>query len=359
VLALGAACVPGGLAPTFTPMVLPSATAVSVATVSPTATASRTPTATPTPLSTFAPTMDPAAVATIAASGQSLAVAQGVDPLCLRWEDTDGDGAREWLGVYVRGGDQPELGAFILDGDEWFELVPLAEEKYGLGRYPVCDVETRDVNSDGTVEILIWGHAGEAVGLLHIYAWNGSGYGLVGTFEGPASVRMEDRDGDLLDEIVVRYPHRAGRAWEAVYTWDGYHYGWTWERYAWYYLDRPHAYASNTPEDAVISYYLALNDRDMSEAYGLLSAGTRAAAPYEAWVSDFAAVLAIEVGAVGEQSSDDHTVGCQVRTYESVDGRVFAVLRDVQWSLVKAQGGWRLQSQTALELNRREAVYYP
>jgi hypothetical protein len=288
-------------------------------------------------------------------------VEQGVEPLCLRWDDTDGDGEGEWLGVYFHEGEPSDLKAFILDGEVWYELSPLEDEKYGLGRYPACELEVRDVDADGVVEILIWGHAEEAVGLLHIYAWDGETYVLVAPFEGPVGVLMENLDGDLTDEVVLRYLHRSGRGWEAIYTWDGQNYAWTWERYVWYYLDRPHAYSTGNPEDAVISYYLALGDRDMPAAFELLSAGTRAASTYDTWVAGFSSTLDIEVGAVGELSAGEENaeVACQVRTYESIDGRVFVVLRDVQWSLIQSTAGWRLQSETSTELDRWEAVYYP
>jgi len=357
-LALAAACAPAAVEPTFTPMVLPSPTVTSVSSPLPTVTQTVVPT--PTKTATPAPTLNPDIVATAAASGQSGIAAHGVEPLCLRWEDTDGDGAREWLGVYLHEGAVPELRAFIMDGDAWYELKPLEHEKYGLGRYPICEIDVRDINTDGIVEILIWGHARESVGLLHIYAWDGSDYRLVAPFEGSAGVRVENRDGDLADEIVLRYIHRAGRVWEAVYTWDGQNYGWTWERYAWHFLDRPHAYSTGNPEDAVISYYLALGDRDMPEAYRLLSASTQAALPYEVWVAGFGSVLDVEVGAVGELSASEESaaVACQVRTYESLDGRAFIVLRDVQWTLVHAPDGWRLESETAVELDRWEVVYY-
>jgi len=356
-LALAAACSPAAVEPTYTPMALPTATPSATPTAPPTATPTPLPTATPTP----GPTLDPAAVATTAASGQADVAARGVNPLCLHLEDTDGDGVGEWLGVYLHEAALPELHAFVLDGETWHELAALEDATYGLGQYGTCELAVRDVDVDGAVEILVWGYAAESVGLLHIFSWDGSGYRLVAPFEGPAGVRMENRDGDLIDEVVLRYIHRAGRAWEAVYTWDGQNYAWTWERYVWYYLDRPHAYSTGNPEDAVISYYLALADRDMPAAYSMLSAGTRAASPYGTWAGGFAALLDVEIGAVGELASDESSaaVACQVRSFESLDGRVFVVLYDVQWALVLAPEGWRLQSATATELERREAVYYP
>ncbi|NIP35118.1 MAG: hypothetical protein GWN23_11435, partial [Gemmatimonadetes bacterium] len=158
-------------------------------------------------------------------------------------------------------------------------LPPLDEEEHGLGEYPTCELEVRDVNADGRVEILVWGHAGASTDLLHTYVWDGSTYVLLAAFEGNAGLRMENADGDLADEVVVRYDAGAGLVWEAVHTWDGANYGWTWERYAWFYLDRPHAYPTDTSEHAVVSFYLAVDDRDLPGAYGLLTGSAQAAQP--------------------------------------------------------------------------------
>jgi hypothetical protein len=315
-------------------------------------------TPTPSVTSTPAPTIDPAAVGAISARGLARLEARGVEPLCMRWEDVDGDGGAEWIGLYFR----ERLMAFVLDGDVWYDLPSLEGSKYGLGEYATCELEVRDVNADGRIEILVWGHAGTSVDVLHIFVWDGTAYALVAPFEGEAGVRVENTDGDLVEEVIVRYDAGRDLVWEAVYTWDGKHYGWTWERYTWRYLDRPHAYLVDTPEHVVISFYLAIDDRDMSEAYALLSAETQAAQPYEGWAASFVNTAAIEVGAVheqGERSGGAATVIAQVRTYENVDGRIIASLWDVTWKVAQTSGGWRLVSVSGAELDRWEASYYP
>jgi hypothetical protein len=334
-----------------TPTLLPSDEAA----VLPTRLSTWTPT--PSSTSTPAPTIDPAAVGAISARGLARLEARGVEPLCMRWEDVDGDGGAEWVGLYFREG----LQAFVLDGDVWYDLLPLAGSKYGLGRYPTCDLQARDVNADGRIEILVWGHAGTSIDVLHIFVWDGAAYALVAPFEGEAGVRLENTDGDLIEEVVVRYDSARDLVWEAVYTWDGKHYGWTWERYTWRYLDRPHTYLVDTPEHAVISFYLAIDDRDIPAAYALFSAGAQAAQPYEGWAAGFATTVAVEVGAVYEQSRDSGTaiVTAQVRAYDNVDGRIVASLWDVVWTVVQTSGGWRLESVSSAELDRWEASYYP
>lgn len=288
----------------------------------------------------------------------------GIEPLCLRWEDTDGDGVPEWVGLYLRPGEPPQLTVFVLDGDTWYDLRPLEKEPgkkdYGLGEHSTCELDVRDVNADGRVEILVWGHAETSIDLLHIFVWNGTAYALLAPFEGKAGVRLENTDGDLADEVVVRYDAGSDLVWEAVHTWDGANYAWTWERYAWFYLDRPHAYHTDTPEHVVISFYLAVDDRDMPGAYGLLSSSARSAQPYETWAVGFVTTVAAEAGTVHEldRSEDTATVAALVRACDNVDGRVIVTLWDVAWKVVRAPDGWRLASGTATQLDSWESGYY-
>jgi hypothetical protein len=253
---------------------------------------------------------------------------------------------------------------FVLDGEIWYDLQPLKEEPgkqdYGLGEYPTCEFEVRDTNADGRVEVLVWGHAETSIDLLHIFAWDGSSYALLAGFAGDAGVRLENADGDLADEISVRYDARGGLVWEAVHTWDGANYGWTWERYAWFYLDRPHAYPTDTPERVVISFYLAIDDRDMPGAYGLFSSSAQASQPYDTWVVGFATTVAAEVGVVHEEARSGSTaiVTAQVLAYDNVDGRIVATLWDVEWTVVLVGASWRLESGAATQLDQWELEYY-
>jgi hypothetical protein len=357
VLLLGACC------PVPVQDVLPTRAAIQPSTLPPSPTDAPTqptwtpvpePTRTPTP----APTIDPDAVAALTARGRAKLEARGVDPLCLRWDDTDGDGETEWVGLYF--GD--ELQAFVLDGEAWYELRPMDGTAYGLGAYPTCELEIRDVNADGTTEILVWGHAGTSTDLLHIYVWDGAAYALLAPFEGEAGVRLVNTDGDLTEEVVVRYDVGPDLVWEAVYTWDGTLYGWTWERYNWRYLDRPHAYLTSTPERVVISYYLALDDRDLPAAFELLSPEAQTIwGPYDTWAAGFATTVALEVGSVHEQSRGEEgaTVTAQVRAYDNDGGRVVASLWDVTWTVVQSGGAWRLDRVSGTQLDEWEATYYP
>ena len=251
--------------------------------------------------------------------------------------------------------------AFILDGETWYDLLPLEKEKYGLGEYPTCELEIHDVNADGRVEVLVWGHADASIDLLHIFVWDGIGYELLAPFEGNAGVRLEHASGNVMDAIVVGRKAGEDLVWEVVYTWDGASYGWTWDRYAWFYVGRPHLYITSTPERAVISYYLALNDRDMPGAYQLLGHSLQAARPYQEWVVGFATTVAAEASAVQELSrtgEDIAAVVAQVRAYDNVGGRMIATLWDVKWTVVRTQDGWRLESATTAQLDEWELEYY-
>lgn len=348
------------LAPTLTPTPTHTITPISTKTPTPTPIPSSTPPPPPTPL----PTLQPSAVETPIAKVQARLAQANVTPLCLRWEDTDLDGEPEWLGAYLQPGEPSQLKVFILDGETWHDLeAPPAEPgkvDYGLGQYPTCEIEVRDANVDGRAEIIIWGRAEESVDLLHLFVWDGASYRLLGAFVGDAGIRMQDADGDLADEISVRYKAGGGLVWEAVHIWDGANYGWSWERYDWFYLSRPHVYRTDTPERAVISFYLAINDRDLPGAYQLLSQTTQAEQPYETWALGFATTMAVEVGVVHEieRSDDAAVVAAQALSYDNVDGRVAARLWDVSWRVVQTADGWRCVSATTELLDSWDAPYY-
>ena len=295
-------------------------------------------------------------------AGASLAARAGIQPLCIRQENTDDDPELEWVGLYLTSGEAPHLQGFILDGPNRYDLIPPeSEETKGLGEFPTCQLEVRDLNADGRTEIIIWGHTRTGATFLHLFVWEGDRYALLGGFEGKGGIRLENRDGDLADEVVVRWRPEGALVWEVIYTWDGTHYAWTWDRYAWFYLDRPHPYPDDTPIHALASFYLALNDRDLPAAYRMLSPAARAARPYKEWALGFATTVRVEVGAVRatRQEGDRATVAAQVRALDNVDGRVIATVYAVEWQMVRMEEGWRLDWGTAEPLERWEARYYP
>lgn len=357
-LALLSACTPRLPLETSSPTPSPS-TITRSQSPAPTALPTRGPTRVPP--ATTAPTVDPVNVAQIAEEGQAALSSRQVDPLCLRWEDTDGDGEPEWVGLTLRPTNPPRLEGFVLDGEAWHELTAPAEDDFGLGTYPACDLEVRDINVDGRAELLIFGHAAEHVNLLHIFVWRETTYVMLASFRGDAGIDVRNIDGELAEEVVARWDAGKGLAWEQVHTWDGAHYGWTWERYTWLHSDYPHAYPTDDPERTIISFYLALRDRDLPAAYDLLRSEVEPSGSYESWAAGFDTMLSVEVGSVHEIKQTDGTamVTAQVRSYDNFDGYVVGRLWDVTWTVVRQQEAWQLEHSSAEELDRWEATYFP
>lgn len=320
------------------------------------------PSPSPEPMPSIAPVqmLDPKNVAETVRVGRSAIDERSVDPICLRWEDTDQDGNREWLGVYLHPGDPSQLEGFVLDEHTWHELKAVETERYGLGEYPECQLEVRDVNIDGKVEIVFWGRADTALDLLHVFAWHESRYQEIASFQGEAGVELTDVNNDLIQEIIVRRDAGDGLAWETIHRWDGKDYVWNWERYGWLHADYPHAYLSDEPTHSVISFYLALDDRNLPGAYGLLSTEAKASEPYQTWAAGFNTTLGVEVGSVLEieRAGSGATVTAQVRSHDNIDGYVIGRLWDVTWLVIKEDGSWRLDSATQEELNQWEAPYF-
>jgi hypothetical protein len=300
--------------------------------------------------------------------GRVRAVA-GTEPHCFRYQDADADGEPEWLALVHQPGTPSRTSGFVLDGVDVHALyLPPPEPgdpDYGLGQYPTCEVEVRDVNADGRPEVAVFGHAEENETLLHLYVWEGGEYRLLGSFSGDGGVRFVDADGDLAEEVLEGYREDGAPnlTWYVVFTWDGQTYGWTSDRWGWFYLDRPHAYPTHTPEYAVVSFYLALDDRDLPGAYALMSPDAQASRPYEDWARGFATMVQVHVGSVhqipGVGDANNARVAAMVISWDNVDGRVMAKVWDAEWSVVRAAGGWRLEAGSMDLLDTWEAEYWP
>jgi hypothetical protein len=366
VLIMVVGCVPTmPVEPITTSTPLPTATTTTPTSILPTATPE--PTVTPSP--TVVPTPDTVALRTVVVADFSALQARIGDAalLCLRYEDTDADGAPEWLALLYQYVDPPRMSAFILDGDTVYPLEPAFPKPgvpdVGLGQFQTCEVEIRDVNADGLLEIAIFGHAQDNETLLHLYAWDETGYRRLGYFSGDAGVRFVDADGDLEEEIWEGYRERSAPslAWYRVHTWREQTYGWTSDRYGWYFLDRPHVYPTHTPEYVVIAFYLAVNDRDLPGAYELLLPQDGRA--YDAWAAGFATTVRVSVGSVhtipGTESESSARVAAMVTSWDNESGVIIGRIWNMEWNTVRTADGWRLVSATAELLEEWVATYWP
>ncbi len=352
-----------------TPTPAPPSPTLTVAPPTATPTPQPTPTPTVTPTPTPIPLPDPTELPQLAEEGVARvrAAAGAADLICFRHEDLTDDGVPEWLALLH----QPEAGrmsAFVLQGDRIITLMDAKPDPgkpyYGLGQYPTCEIEIRDVNADGRTEIAIFGHAGRNSTLLHLYTWREDEFRLIGAFQGDAGVFFEDRDGDLAEEILEGHRDTGAPqlAWRVIFTWDGLTYGWTWDRWDWYFLERPHSYPTHRADYAVISFYLALNDRDLPGAYALLADSTRAAQPYETWAVGFARTLRVDVSGVQRvaAASDDNRarVNAMVTAWDNEEGIVSGRLWEVTWEAINTDAGWRLVSANTSLLDTWDARYW-
>ncbi len=296
--------------------------------------------------------------------------------VCLRYEDTTGDGVPEWLAVAHQNTDPPRLSAFVLDGaptgGAYYTLEPAYPKPgvpdVGLGQYPTCEVEVRDVNADSKPEIAIFGHADNNETLLHLYTWDSAsatpaGYRRLGFFSGDAGVRFVNVDGDLEEEIWEGYRERnaPSLAWYVIFTWEAQTYGWTSDRYGWYALNRPHTYPTHKPEYAVIAFYLALNDRDLPGAYNLLF--PQEGRSYETWALGFTTTARVSVGSVhtipGTETENSARVAAMVTSWDNEGGMIIGRLWNTEWAAVRTAGGWRLTRATTELLEEWTATYWP
>jgi len=288
--------------------------------------------------------------------------------MCLRYEDVDADGAAEWIALtHLEGLPASRLGAYVLDGDAHYALEAAPPKPgtadVGFGQYATCEIAIRDINADGVVEIAIFGHADGNRTLLHVFAWDGSGYRRLGFFYGDAGVRIVDVDGDLEEEIWEghRIQGAPSLVWNVVFTWESGSYGWTSEHYDWYFDDRPQTYPAHGPDYAVISYYLALGDRDLPGAYDLLSTQTRAA--YESWALGYATTMRVSAGSAhtipGTVAEATARVAVMVRAWDNEGGVIVGRLWNVEWDTVRTDAGWRLSAATSELLEEWTVSYWP
>lgn len=336
-----------------------------------TATTTPTPSPTNTTIPTPIPTYEPSQLLSMAKTGlsQIVTATAGKQLICLRYEDLNADGLAEWFALTHQNDTLPNLQAVILDENTNYILEPAQPKPgipdVGLGQFPVCDIALKDINLDGKTEIAIFGHTQDNETLLHLFAWDAANhqYERLGYFSGDAGVKIVETDGDLALEIWEGYRvHEApALSWYVIHTWQDQAYGWTTDRYDWYSQERPYAYPTHRSDFAVISYYLALNDRDLPGAYDLLMPQART--NYDTWASGYATTMRLDVGGVHIVPSDASPgralIAAMVSSYDNEGGTVIKRLWNIEWDTALTEQGWRLLASKAEKLEESKATYFP
>jgi len=250
------------------------------------------------------------------------------------------------VGLYQEAVGLPVLG-FVLDGETLYTLSPPDTLGVGLGEHPTCNLQMRPLSPYPV--ILVWGDAGAHVSLLHLFRWDGRAYQAVGAFGGDGGVYFAapDSGSGLPQEIIVRQrgdPDRFDR--EAVWQWDGERYRLDRSRYVFSALRGSKApYPDRSPGDAVISFYLAINERDLPGAYALLTPQAQADRPRERWYAGFATTLSVEVNeirTISETAEDTATIVVRIRAQDNLGTRIKTTRWEVTWTVVATPDGWRL-----------------
>ncbi|MDA8219688.1 MAG: BsuPI-related putative proteinase inhibitor [Dehalococcoidales bacterium] len=145
--------------------------------------------------------------------------------------DLDGDGKEELVTLTASGATPERLSADSLEAsifvpsESGYSLAWQSEKLAGERAEPL---EAKDINGDGRPEVLSVQAVGAAGETLYVFAWLGQGYGTLtphgGEFDGKPSfgvtgVNVKDVDGDGTLEILAYSGGAAAKT--AVYKWDG------------------------------------------------------------------------------------------------------------------------------------------
>jgi len=277
----------------------------------------------------------------------------GVEPFCLQLADTDGDGEREWLGLFelVPLGGTGAAG-FVLDGDQMYLLGRTADmqgqDNSGtlVSELPVCQVQVQDVTGDGLVEILVHGLNQAGQHQLSIFSWNRSdAYPLLASFGGDAGVELMDLDRDGLPEIITVQNLWDGVVLQEISRWDGVAYRFERSVYA-LASDAVEVLPADTPEQCLVSYYLNLERRDYRSAYERLSAEMQARQDYKAFLLSVAGVRDLWLGEVSPPAQEGDVLVFQAPLWmEAVEnGRPIRRAFRGEWRVGQEQGAWKILS---------------
>lgn len=279
----------------------------------------------------------------------------GVEPFCLQLVDTDGDGEREWLGLFELvplGG--TGIAGFVLDGDQMYALgksanAPAAEgQDFGtlLSETPVCQVQVQDVTGDGLVEILVRGLSQAGQHQLSIFSWSrNDAYILLASFGGDAGVELMDWEQDGLPEIVTMQNVWDGVVLQEISRWDGMAYRFDRSVYA-PASEFAGPLPADGPEQALVAYYLHLSRRDFRTAYDMLSAEMQSRQDYRAFLLSMAGVRSFWLGELSPPAQEGDMLVFQAPLWmEAVEsGQPIRRVYRGEWRVGQEQGVWKIFS---------------
>jgi hypothetical protein len=281
----------------------------------------------------------------------SLWRAAGREPFCLLLSDTDGDGEKEWVGLEHRlSAGQAGVSGFVLDGTRFFALGESdggpTEAGLSLGDDAICELSVHDINADGRAEIVAFGQSLDGARQLSLFQWdNAAKYRLLGRFAGAHGVDMLNEDAAGAVEVIVSNRYSGDIVLEEVSVWDGRQFVHSRSRYA-RQAGAGSAGASSTPEQALIHFYISLQERDMGTAYEYLSPTMRDRQSYEAFLLSQAAVRRFELGEIKRvrDTGDAITLAGTLLLTRVDNARLAQEHYAGAWQMQLTEADWRIDS---------------
>ena len=161
-----------------------------------------------------------------------------------------------------------------------------------------------------------------------------------------------DLDGDEVAEVVARSEAGPGIVLEEISAWDGEAYVLERTRYA-----AAPAYQGTlpdeTPEAALVAYYLSLGRHDLSAAFSLQTLPLQIRQSREALAQSVAAVAEVELGELARDGTPAGTSPValsgelHLSRYEA--GRRIVDSYEGRWSMEETAAGWRVDSITLVK----------
>ena len=146
-------------------------------------------------------------------------------------------------------------------------------------------------------------------------------------------------------EVLVANRAGVGVVLEEVSVWNGTEYAPSRSRYA-RQASFSMALPAGSPEQALIKYYLALQERDLPTAYQMLSPAMRERQKYDAFLLSHAAVFGYELDEIqrGAETSDRVVLTAELRLQQKATQRTAMDRFRGEWQLLWSEqdAGWQI-----------------